>query len=77
LSIHKIGSTSTGSSGAGGVVEKAFRLGAVSDEVIEEITEHVAEKSGDCRKALQKLLMAGTKAEQEGLSKVSLKQIPE
>jgi len=57
--------------------EKAFRPGAVPDEIIEEIAEHVAEKSGDCRKALQKLLMAGRKAEQEGLSKVSLKQIPE
>jgi cell division control protein 6 len=52
-------------------VEKAFRPGAVLSEVIEQIAEHVAEKSGDCRKALQKLLEAGRKAEVKDLANVS------
>jgi cell division control protein 6 len=47
-------------------VEQAFRPGTVPDEVIETIAEHVAEKSGDCRKALQLLLRAGREAEREG-----------
>jgi len=44
----------------------------VSDEVVEEIAESVAESSGDCREALGKLLRAGRKADREGSSKVSL-----
>jgi len=52
-------------------VDKAFRPGTVPTEVIEEIAEKVAENTGDCRKALSKLLNAGRKADQEGESKLS------
>ena len=47
-------------------VEQAFRPGAVEDNVIEKIAEHVAEKSGDCRQALDLLLRAGRKTESMG-----------
>jgi cell division control protein 6 len=45
-------------------VEQAFKPGTVSDEVLEEIAEEVAENSGDCREALETLLRAGRKADQ-------------
>jgi len=53
-------------------VEQAFKPGTVPDEALEEIAEQVAENSGDCREALETLLRAGRKADQEGRSKVSL-----
>jgi len=56
-------------------VEKAFRPGTVPSEAIEKIAEKVAESSGDCRQALNKLLQAGRKADQRGDSKISLKDI--
>jgi cell division control protein 6 len=52
-------------------VERAFQPGTVHDEVITEIAETVAENSGDCRQALQKLLQAARKAEQEGKRKLT------
>jgi len=52
-------------------VKKAFRPGTVPEEVVEEIAETVAEQSGDCRKALNLLLNAGRKADQEGESKLT------
>jgi cell division control protein 6 len=45
-------------------VEQAFKPGTVPDEVLEEIAEIVAENSGDCREALEILLRAGRKADQ-------------
>lgn len=56
-------------------VEQAFRPGTVPQEVIEEIAEKVAEQSGDCRKALNILLRAGRKADQEGDNSVTVKHI--
>ncbi|WP_435185887.1 Cdc6/Cdc18 family protein [Halobellus sp. EA9] len=56
-------------------VEQAFRPGAVPDEVIEAIAEQVAEQSGDCRKALQKLLDAGRKAEQNDQRTLSVELV--
>jgi len=52
-------------------VEQAFRPGTVTDEVITEIAEYVAEGSGDCRKALDLLLQAGRKADQTGVDTVT------
>lgn len=52
-------------------VEQAFKPGTVPNEVLEEIAETVADNSGDCREALEKLLRAGRKADQEGVSEVS------
>ncbi|MFC7213074.1 Cdc6/Cdc18 family protein [Saliphagus sp. GCM10025334] len=46
-------------------VEHAFKPGTVSDEIIEDIAEQVAEKTGDCRTGLEILLKAGRKANQE------------
>ncbi|WP_425493678.1 hypothetical protein [Natronocalculus amylovorans] len=37
-------------------VEQAFDPGSVPDQIITKIAEQVAENSGDCRQALQKLL---------------------
>jgi cell division control protein 6 len=50
---------------------RAFRSGSVSDEVLNEIAERVAEQSGDCREALEMLLRAGRKADSESCSKIS------
>jgi len=52
-------------------VEKAFRPGAVPDKVVQEISEQVAEESGDCREALSLLLQAGRQADREGRKEVS------
>jgi cell division control protein 6 len=52
-------------------VEQAFKPGTVPQEVIEQIAEQVAENSGDCRQALNTLLRAGRKADQEGRKKVN------
>lgn len=51
-------------------VEQAFKPGTVPDEVLEEIAETVAENSGDCREALEKLLRAGRKADSNGDSEL-------
>ncbi|WP_206042110.1 Cdc6/Cdc18 family protein [Haloarcula argentinensis] len=56
-------------------VKQAFKPGTVPDEVLEAIAEQVAENSGDCRVALEKLLRAGRKADKKGLSEVSLDHI--
>jgi cell division control protein 6 len=53
-------------------VEQAFRPGSVSDEVIQEVAEYVAENSGDCREALRLLLRAGREAEAEGRREVNI-----
>jgi cell division control protein 6 len=53
-------------------VKQAFKPGTVPDEVLETIAEQVAENSGDCRAALEKLLRVGRKADRNGNSKVSL-----
>jgi cell division control protein 6 len=52
-------------------VEQAFKPGTVPDEVLGEIAEQVAENSGDCREALEKLLRAGRKADQTKANRVS------
>jgi cell division control protein 6 len=56
-------------------VKQAFRPGTVPEEVIEVIAESVAEKSGDCREALETLLRAGRKADQEGESEVTVESL--
>lgn len=56
-------------------VEQAFKPGTVPNEVLEEIAETVADNSGDCREALEKLLRAGRKADQEGRTELSKEQI--
>jgi len=53
-------------------VEQAFKPGTVPEEVIEEIAGRVAENSGDCREALEMLLRAGRRADQNGDSKLSM-----
>lgn len=53
-------------------VEQAFKPGSVSDEVIQEVAEYVAENSGDCREALRLLLRAGREAEIEGRREVNI-----
>jgi cell division control protein 6 len=58
-------------------VEQAFRPGTVTDEAIETIAKTVAENSGDCRKALESLLQAGRKADQEGKSEVAAATVAE
>ena len=45
-------------------VEQAFKAGTVPDNVIEGIAEQVADNSGDCREAVEILLRAGRKADQ-------------
>jgi len=57
-------------------VEQAFLPGTVPDEVIVEIAEQVAERSGDCRQALNLLLHAGRKAEKDGESTVGREYVP-
>jgi cell division control protein 6 len=52
-------------------VEQAFKPGAVTDEAVEKIARQVAESSGDCRQALEKLLRTGRKAEQEGKKEIT------
>lgn len=52
-------------------VDQAFRPESVESEVIEDIAEHVAEQSGDCRQALNLLLQAGRHAEQTGADAVT------
>jgi cell division control protein 6 len=56
-------------------VQQAFRPGTVPDEVVTEIAESVAEKSGDCREALETLLRAGRKADQDGAGEVTLETL--
>jgi cell division control protein 6 len=56
-------------------VEQAFRPGAVTAEVIEEIAHRVAENSGDCREALELLLRAGRRADAEGSQVVEIDDI--
>ncbi|WP_089764966.1 Cdc6/Cdc18 family protein [Halobellus clavatus] len=56
-------------------VEQAFKPGTVPDEVIEEIAETVAENSGDCREALEKLLRTGRKADQNGKSELEVSML--
>lgn len=51
--------------------EYAFKPRAIDTDVIETISEHVADKSGDCREALQLLLQAGRKAELQGENKIT------
>jgi len=58
-------------------VEQAFRPGSVPDEVIEEISQRVAETSGDCRQALEVLLRAGRKADQEDSTEVTIELVEE
>ena len=58
-------------------VEQAFRPGAVDDEVIETIAEQTAENSGDARQALNSLLRAGRKAEDNNKSSVTVDTLPD
>ena len=56
-------------------IEQAFLPGTVPEEVIQRVAEQVAAESGDCRKALETLLKAGRKADQEGKNEVSIEDI--
>lgn len=56
-------------------VEQAFRPGTVPDEAVEMIAEDVAEKDGDCRKAMNLLLRTGRRADQKGERKISDKTV--
>ncbi len=56
-------------------VEQAFRPGTVPSEVIDKVVEQVAENSGDCREALERLLRAGRKADREDASKVEIQHV--
>lgn len=56
-------------------VEQAFRPGSVTDDVIKQIAEQVAQESGDCRKALDTLLTAGRKADKRDQNKVTVDDI--
>jgi len=56
-------------------VEQAFQPRTVPDEVIQQVAEQVADESGDCRKALEMLLKAGRRADQEGESEVGLEML--
>jgi Cdc6-like AAA superfamily ATPase len=58
-------------------VEQAFRPGAVEDEVVEMIAEEVASDSGDCRKALGRLLSLGRWADRNGLDDIGTEQYGE
>jgi len=51
--------------------EEAFHPRAISDHVLELVARIVAEEGGDCRKALNMLLRAGRRADQENADKVS------
>lgn len=55
--------------------DHAFRQGAVSSEVLEEIAATVVEQSGDCREALNLLLRAGRQAECERAEAVTLDHV--
>lgn len=55
--------------------EEAFHPETVSDEVIQEIAETVAQRNGDCREALEKLLRTGRIAERAGDRKVTQKHL--
>lgn len=56
-------------------VQQAFRPGTVPDEVIEKIAEQVADKGGDCRKALKLLLRLGRRADKQGETELSVEDI--
>ncbi|WP_436935718.1 Cdc6/Cdc18 family protein [Halovenus marina] len=56
-------------------VEQAFRPGTAPEKVIKEIAETVAENSGDCRQAIETLLRAGRRADQENTGKVKLEHL--
>ena len=51
--------------------EQAFRQGSVSTDLLKEIAETVASRSGDCRKAMDYLLRAARLADQSGADEVS------
>jgi len=57
--------------------EQAFRPGAVNDEVIKRIAGEVASKSGDCRKALTKLLQLGRWADRTGVDQIDIEVMQE
>lgn len=52
-------------------VEQAFRPGSVTDDVIEKVAEEAAEKGGDCREALRRLLALGRKADRNGVAELT------
>jgi cell division control protein 6 len=52
-------------------VEKAFHPGSVKEDIPEKIAEEIFEGDGDCREALELLLRAGRKAEQNGHNKLT------
>jgi len=56
-------------------VEHAIKPGTVPDEVLEKIAETVAEKSGDCREALERLLRAGRKADQNTKCEIEISML--
>lgn len=56
-------------------VEQAFRPGTVSDGLLEHIADTVADRSGDCRQALELLLHAGRKADQEHADRVTAEHV--
>lgn len=56
-------------------VEKAFRPDSVKRGIIEKIAEFTANKSGDCRMALEILMKVGRKADYERSNKVRLEDV--
>lgn len=57
-------------------VSHALKSGSISDEVLKDIAEKVAEANGDCRQALSLALRASRKAVREGKSQVTKEDIP-
>jgi len=57
------------------VVEQAFQPGSVDSDVIEAISETVAENSGDCRQAFNRLLQASRRAMHRGGHKVKTRDL--
>jgi Cdc6-like AAA superfamily ATPase len=53
-------------------VEKAFRPGSVPDQTLRHIAEEVADRGGDCRQALSRLLSLGRVADRRNMTKITL-----
>lgn len=58
-------------------VKEAFRPNSVSDDLIWSISEHIAERSGDCRDALDLLLRAARKADYQNEKRVKEEHLKE
>jgi cell division control protein 6 len=52
-------------------MDRFFRPGVVSEDVLRSVATHVAEEQGDCRRGINLLHRAGQRAEQEGAEVVT------